>query len=87
MKEQVDLIREAFGYIHRFQGKTFVIKIDYSIIRHPFFPILVKDLVHLNKMGIRIVLIPGARERIDESREQNQCSNRQLGTSAQPGGA
>lgn len=66
MKEQVDLIREAFGYIHRFQGKTFVIKIDYSIISHPFFPILVKDLVHLKKMGIRIVLIPGAKERIDE---------------------
>ncbi len=66
MKEQVDLIREAFGYIHRFQGKTFVIKIDYAIIRHPFFPILVKDLVHLKKMGIRIVLIPGAKERIDE---------------------
>ena len=62
MKEQVDLIREAFGYIHRFQGKTFVIKIDYSIISHPFFPILVKNLVHLNKMGIRIVLIPGAKE-------------------------
>ncbi len=66
MKEQVDLIREAFGYIHRFQGKTFVIKIDYSIISHPIFPILVKDLVHLKKMGIRIVLIPGAKERIDE---------------------
>ncbi len=66
MKEQVDLIREAFGYIHRFQGKTFVIKIDYSIISHPIFPILVKDLVHLQKMGIRIVLIPGAKERIDE---------------------
>ena len=61
MKEQVDLIRETFGYIHRFQGKTFVIKIDYSIISHPFFPILVKDLVYLQKMRIRIVLIPGAK--------------------------
>jgi len=70
LKEQVDLIREAFGYIHRFQGKTFVIKIDCSIISHPIFSILVKDLMHLQKMGIRIVLIPGAKERIDQMLSQ-----------------
>jgi amino-acid N-acetyltransferase len=66
LKEQVDLIREVFGYIDRFKNKTFVIKIEYDIISHPHFPILVKDLALLHRMGIRIVLVPGARQRIDE---------------------
>lgn len=66
LKEQVDLIREVFGYIDRFKGGIFVIKIDCDIIGHPHFPILVKDLVLLHRMGIRIVLVPGAKQRIDE---------------------
>ena len=66
LKEQVELIRQVFEYIHRFQGKTFVIKIDCSVIDQPLFPLLVKDLVLLFRQGIRIVLVPGARERIDE---------------------
>jgi amino-acid N-acetyltransferase len=66
LKEQVELMRQVFEYIHRFQGRTFVIKIDCSIIDQPFFPLLLKDLVLLYRQGIRIVLVPGARERIDE---------------------
>jgi amino-acid N-acetyltransferase len=66
LKEQVELIREVFEYIHRFQGKTFVIKIDCSVMDRPFFPLLLRDLVLLHRQGIRIVLVPGATQRIDE---------------------
>ncbi len=66
LQEQVELIREVFEYIHRFQGKTFVIKIDCSLMDRPFFPLLLRDLVLLHRQGIRIVLVPGARQRIDE---------------------
>jgi amino-acid N-acetyltransferase len=66
VKEQVDLIREVFGYIHRFKGHTFVIKIDSNLIATPLFPMLIKDIVLLHRMGIRIVIVPGARTRIDE---------------------
>ena len=66
LKEQVEIIRESFGYVNRFKGRTFVIKVDSSLISHPFFPLLVKDIVHLNQSGIHIVLVPGARTRIDE---------------------
>ena len=65
-KEQVETIREAFGYINRFKNETFVIKINSSLITHPSFPILIADLVLLHRMGIRIVLVPGAKQRIDE---------------------
>ncbi|MFW5775022.1 MAG: amino-acid N-acetyltransferase, partial [Chitinivibrionales bacterium] len=65
-KEQVEIIRQAFGYINRFKNETFVIKIDSSLIGHPYFPVLMKDIVLLHRMGIRIVLVPGAKSRIDE---------------------
>lgn len=65
-KEQVETIREAFGYINRFRNETFVIKINSSLITHPSFPILIADLVLLHRMGIRIILVPGAKQRINE---------------------
>jgi amino-acid N-acetyltransferase len=70
LKSQVELIRQAFGYVDQFKGKTFVIKIASQIIQSSLFPILVKDLVHLHKMGIMIVLVPGSRERIDSILDQ-----------------
>jgi amino-acid N-acetyltransferase len=66
LKEQVELIRQVFQYAHRFQGKTFVFKIDGPVMEQGFFPLLVKDLVLLHRQGIRIVLVPGAKKRIDE---------------------
>jgi amino-acid N-acetyltransferase len=66
LKEQVEVIRQAFGYINKFKNETFVIKIESSLIPNPLFPILIKDLVLLHSMGIRIVIVPGARTRIDE---------------------
>jgi amino-acid N-acetyltransferase len=41
---------------------------------HPFFPLLVKDLVLLHRQGIRIVLVPGAKQRIDEILTRYQIS-------------
>jgi amino-acid N-acetyltransferase len=66
LKEQVETIRQAFGYINRFKNETFVIKIESSLISHPFFPILIKDIALLHHIGIKIVLVPGAKTRIDE---------------------
>ena len=74
LKEQVELIRQVFGYVDQFKGKTFVIKIGSRIIQHPFFSILVRDLVYLYKIGIQIVLVPGARERIDAVLKENGLS-------------
>jgi len=66
MQEQVELIRQVFEYVHLFKGKTIVIKVDASVMDHPSLPMLVKDLVLLHRQGIQIVLVPGAKERIDE---------------------
>jgi len=66
LREQVDLIREAFAYLERFRGATFVIKISNQIIDHPAFSQHAADLALLHKAGIRIVAIPGARKKIEE---------------------
>ena len=72
LTEQVELIRQVFGYVDQFREKTFVIKIESEIIHHAFFPVLVRDLVLLHRLGIRIILVPGARERIDQVLSQNR---------------
>lgn len=64
--EHVDLIREVFHYSRRFKGSTFVIKIDSPVIGHEGFPVLARDLALLHQNGMRIVIVPGARERIDQ---------------------
>jgi amino-acid N-acetyltransferase len=66
LKEQVDVIRQAFGYINQFKNETFVIKIESSLVNHTLFPLLIKDVVLLHRMGINVILVPGTKERIDE---------------------
>jgi amino-acid N-acetyltransferase len=66
VQEHVELIREAFFYAERFRGRTFVIQIDDSLIGSAVLKTLVKDLVMLYRTGIRMVLVTGARNRIDE---------------------
>ncbi|RKX85499.1 MAG: amino-acid N-acetyltransferase [Spirochaetes bacterium] len=62
----IEVIREVFAYINRFRGKAFVIKIDNDIIDDEYFPVLLKDLSILHQSGIRIIIVPGARNKIDE---------------------
>jgi amino-acid N-acetyltransferase len=66
LHDQVDTIRTAFSYINRFKGHTFVIRIEGDLLDNSLFPLLIKDIVLLKKMGIKIALVPGARKRIDE---------------------
>ncbi|MCL2688300.1 MAG: amino-acid N-acetyltransferase [Chitinispirillia bacterium] len=66
IKEQVEIIRQAFGYINHFKNETFVIKIDSALISNNLFPVLIKDLTLLHSMGIKIILVPGAKTRIND---------------------
>ncbi len=69
-KEKIKTIREVFTYINRFRGKVFIIKIDSEVIDNIYFPVLLKDLATLHSAGIRVIVIPGARKRIDEILKQ-----------------
>ncbi len=69
-KDEIEIIREVFTYIRHFRNKIFVFKIEYDVIENPYFPVFLKDLATLHNAGIRVVVVPGARKRIDEILEQ-----------------
>ena len=61
-----DLIREVFTYAHRFKSAIFVLKIEDELLADPLFPLLIKDISLVNKMGIKIIVIPGIRSSIEK---------------------
>jgi amino-acid N-acetyltransferase len=60
----IETLRQAFSYVDRYRGRLFVITIDDSLLSHHYFPLLVRDIALLHRMGIRIALVPGARNHI-----------------------
>ena len=69
-------IREVFNYIKRYKQKTFVLKIEDSLILNPLFPLLMKDIIQLHDIGINIVIIPGIRTTIEEKLSKANISTR-----------
>ena len=66
-RQEMEIIRETLGYAHRFRSKLFVLNIDCAVIEDQFFPILIEDIAALQRAGIRIVLVPGTRDRLDRT--------------------
>ncbi|MCB9496184.1 MAG: amino-acid N-acetyltransferase [Fibrobacteria bacterium] len=64
-QEAVPALREALGYMARYRGETFVVKIESGLVESPVFPGLLRDLASLHRMGIHVVVVPGARKQID----------------------
>ena len=65
-KVTTNTIREVFDYINRFKGQTFVMKIEDDLLDTPLFSLLIRDIVLINNMGIKVILVPGARHSIDK---------------------
>lgn len=63
--EVAGFIREVFSYISRFKGQLFVLKIEDSLMDHPLFPVLIRDISLLHKLGIKVLIVPGTRKSID----------------------
>ncbi|MBK9955936.1 MAG: amino-acid N-acetyltransferase [Rhodocyclaceae bacterium] len=58
-------VRQAAPYIHAFRGKTFVIAFGGEVLRSDAAQALIHDIALLDSMGIRLVLVHGARPQID----------------------
>ncbi|MGL6071594.1 amino-acid N-acetyltransferase [Craterilacuibacter sp.] len=63
--EFVLAFREAAPYIHAYRGKVFVIAVNGECLAANHFPRLAQDLNLLVSLGVRIVLVHGARPQID----------------------
>jgi len=68
-RASVNTIREVFDYISRYRGKTFVLKIEDSLIGHPLFPLLMKDIIQLHDIGVQLIIVTGTRATIARNLE------------------
>jgi amino-acid N-acetyltransferase len=62
----VEKFRNATPYINAFRNKTFVIYFSGDILINHKFPSLIHDLSLLHSLGIKLVLVHGARSQIDQ---------------------
>jgi amino-acid N-acetyltransferase len=65
MSEFVTWFRAAAPYIHAFRGRTFVIAFGGEVVDDEHFVDLVHDINVLHSLGIRLVLVHGARPQIE----------------------
>ena len=61
----VQWFRQSSPYINAHRGKTFVVMFEGDAIAHPNFTNVVQDIALLNSLGVRLVLIHGARPQIN----------------------
>jgi len=71
--------RQATPYVHAHRGRTFVIAFGGEAIADPGFPDLIHDLALLHGVGIRLVLVHGARPQIEERLAQRGAQLRYVG--------
>jgi amino-acid N-acetyltransferase len=68
MAQQTDYVkwfRNSAPYINAHRGKTFVLMISGEAIADPNFANIVHDIALLNSLGVRLVLVHGARPQIE----------------------
>ncbi len=65
-QQYVDWFRRSSPYIHSHRGRTFVIYISGESITHSGFAHLIHDIALLNSLGVKLVLVHGARPQIEQ---------------------
>ena len=62
----VDWFRQSAPYIHAHRGRTFVILFGGEAVEHNGFAHLIHDIALLGSLGVRILLVHGARPQIKQ---------------------
>lgn len=70
MTDYIKFFRETSPYINRHRGKTFVLALRGEAIYHDNFTHIIHDIALLNSLGVRIILVHGARPQINQRLEQ-----------------
>ncbi|WP_425452722.1 amino-acid N-acetyltransferase [Marinomonas piezotolerans] len=74
-RNYVDWFRHSSPYINAHRGKTLVILIPGEAFESPNFPNIIHDLALLDSLGIRLVLIQGARPQISRALANRHLSS------------
>lgn len=72
----VDWFRASAPYIHAFRGRTFVIAFGGEVVDDEHFVDLIHDINVLHSLGIRLVLVHGARPQIEAALSMRGIASR-----------
>ena len=73
--EFVHSFRNSAGYINAFRGRTFVIAFGGEMLADEQFAPLVHDIALLNSLGIKLVLVHGARPQIESRLKERKLKS------------
>ena len=59
-------IRSVIRYINKFKNAVLVIYLDDEVINSPLFSSHIRDIAIIHQSGIKVVLVPGSKKRIDQ---------------------
>lgn len=65
-KDGIKLFRSSLPYINAHRGKTFVLMLAGEAMEHENFANIIQDIALLNSIGVRVVVVHGARPQIDQ---------------------
>lgn len=71
----VKWFRHSSPYINAHRNKVFVVLFDGEAVASPDFPSLIHDIALLNSLGIRLVLVHGARFQIEQNLANSQIDS------------
>lgn len=67
--------RQSAPYIHAHRGKTFVLAFSGDAVADEHFPLLVQDIALLNSLGVRLLIVHGARPQIEQQLQQRNVKS------------
>lgn len=72
--QKAEDIRDVIRYLQKFKNAVVVIYLDDKTIQSPLYSSHIRDIALLHSAGIKVVIIPGARTRIDEILSDSKIS-------------
>lgn len=75
-KSHVDWFRQSAPYIHAHRGRTFVILFGGEAVEDKSFAHLIHDIALLGSLGVRIVLVHGARPQIKQQLSESDIDSK-----------
>lgn len=74
--ELVKWFRQSTPYVNIHRGKTFVITLDGNTVASTQFASIINDILLLHSLGIKLVIVFGARQQINQSLDEHNIAQR-----------
>ncbi len=75
-KTHIDWFRDSAPYINSNRGKTFVLMLGGDALAHPRVETTIHDIALLSSLGVRLVMVFGARQQIEARVNQRNITSR-----------